>query len=77
MAIGISALVTGLGGVLGPILGAGMVQAFGWSWIFWINVPMTVALIPAALRFVTETFRSTTASSMSSVLCSRASDFWR
>jgi len=55
-AIGIWGGVTGLGGVLGPILGAGMVQAFGWSWIFWINVPIAVALIPAGLRFVTETF---------------------
>ena len=55
-AIGIWGGVTGLGGVLGPILGAGMVQAFGWSWIFWINVPIAIALIPAGLRFVTETF---------------------
>jgi EmrB/QacA subfamily drug resistance transporter len=55
-AIGIWGGVTGLGGVLGPILGAGMVQALGWSWIFWINVPIAVALIPAGLRFVTETF---------------------
>src|SRR5580704_4546286 len=36
-AIGIWGGVTGLGGVLGPILGGGMVQAFGWSSIFWIN----------------------------------------
>jgi EmrB/QacA subfamily drug resistance transporter len=55
-AIGIWGGVLGLGGVLGPILGAGMVQAFGWSWIFWINVPIALALIPAGLRFVTETF---------------------
>ncbi len=55
-AIGIWGGVTGLGGVLGPILGAGMVQAFGWPWIFWINVPIAVALIPASLRLVTETY---------------------
>ncbi len=55
-AIGIWGGVTGLGGVLGPILGAGMVQAFGWSGIFWVNVPIGAALIPAARRFVTETF---------------------
>ena len=55
-AIGIWGGVTGLGGVLGPILGAGMVQAFGWSWIFWINVPIALALIPTALRYVTETY---------------------
>jgi EmrB/QacA subfamily drug resistance transporter len=55
-AIGIWGGVTGLGGVLGPILGAAMVQAFGWSWIFWINVPIALALVPAALRCVTETY---------------------
>jgi EmrB/QacA subfamily drug resistance transporter len=55
-AIGIWGGVTGLGGVLGPVLGAGMVQAIGWQWIFWINVPIAAALIPAGLRFVTETF---------------------
>lgn len=55
-AIGIWGGVTGLGGVVGPILGGGIVQTLGWSWIFWINVPIAVALIPAALRFVTETF---------------------
>lgn len=57
-AIGIWGGVLGLGGVLGPILGAVMVQAFGWSWIFWINVPIAVALIPAGLRLVAETFGS-------------------
>ena len=55
-AIGIWGGVLGLGGVLGPILGAGIVQEFGWSWIFWINVPIAVALIPSGLRFITETF---------------------
>lgn len=55
-AIGIWGGVLGLGGVLGPILGAGMVEAFGWSWIFWINVPIAIALIPAAMRLVDETF---------------------
>jgi len=54
-AIGIWGGVSGLGGVLGPILGAVMVQALGWSWIFWINVPLALALIPATLRYVTET----------------------
>ena len=55
-AIGVWGGVLGLGGVLGPILGAGLVQAFGWSWIFWMNVPIALALIPAGLQFVTETF---------------------
>ena len=55
-AIGIWGGVTGLGGVLGPIVGGGVVQAFGWSWIFWINVPIAAVLIPLTLRFVAETY---------------------
>ncbi|MDQ2747960.1 MAG: DHA2 family efflux MFS transporter permease subunit [Actinomycetota bacterium] len=55
-AIGIWGGVTGLGGVLGPILGGAAVQALGWQWIFWINVPIALALIPAARQFVAETF---------------------
>jgi len=55
-AIGIWGGVTGLGGVLGPILGGAAVQLFGWQWIFWINVPIAIALVPAARRYVTETY---------------------
>lgn len=55
-AIGIWGGVLGLGGVIGPVLGAAMVQVFGWQGIFWINVPIAVAIVPAALRWVTETY---------------------
>lgn len=48
-AIGIWGGVTGLAGVLGPILGAGMVEAFGWSWIFWITVPKCLPGGPSEL----------------------------
>ncbi len=54
-AIGIWGGVLGLGGVLGPILGALLVQSFGWSSIFWINVPIAAVLIPAAHGLIAET----------------------
>jgi EmrB/QacA subfamily drug resistance transporter len=55
-AIGIWGGVLGTGGVLGPIIGAVVVEGLGWQWIFWINVPIAVLLIPAARTFITETY---------------------
>jgi EmrB/QacA subfamily drug resistance transporter len=53
-AIGIWGGVGGLSGAIGPFLGGAVVQAVGWNWIFWINLPLGLALIPAALLRVRE-----------------------
>ncbi len=42
-AIGIWAAVAGLGFGLGPILGGLLIQAFDWSAVFWVNVPLGIA----------------------------------
>jgi EmrB/QacA subfamily drug resistance transporter len=50
---GYFAMVWGSSSVLGPILGGFMTQAYGWPWIFWINLPIgLIALVFAdrALR---------------------------
>jgi EmrB/QacA subfamily drug resistance transporter len=39
---------------LGPLVGGAVVQAASWHWIFWINVPIGVALIPLALARLAE-----------------------
>ncbi len=43
-AIGIWGGVTGLGVSAGPILGGAIVEGLSWHWIFWINVPVGIAV---------------------------------
>jgi EmrB/QacA subfamily drug resistance transporter len=53
-AIGVFGSMSGLALALGPILGGGLVDAFGWRSVFWINVPVVAAAIVCAARFVPE-----------------------
>ncbi|WP_019929434.1 MFS transporter [Nocardia sp. BMG111209] len=53
-AMGIFGGITGLAILGGPVLGGAVVQAATWQWIFWLNVPIGVLLIPAVLSRVTE-----------------------
>ncbi len=46
IAIGLVVAVAEAGSVLGPLYGAGMLQALDWRWIFWVNLP---AGLPLAL----------------------------
>ena len=48
MALGIWSGVSGLGVAIGPLAGGAVVQGLDWHWIFWINVPVGVALLPLA-----------------------------
>ncbi|HWE09645.1 MAG TPA: DHA2 family efflux MFS transporter permease subunit, partial [Solirubrobacteraceae bacterium] len=53
VALGVWSGVSGIAVALGPLVGGGMVQAASWHWIFWINVPIGLALVPlAGLRLV-------------------------
>ncbi len=48
LALGIIGAVTEGGGALGPVYGALIVQHLGWQYIFYLNVPVVIALIVAA-----------------------------
>jgi len=53
-AIGAWAAVSGLGIVLGPLAGGALLEAFDWSSVFWINVPIAAFAIVAGMRLIPE-----------------------
>ena len=56
LALGVWAGVSGLGVALGPFVGGAVVEGISWQWIFWLNVPTGLVLIPLAARYLTESF---------------------
>jgi EmrB/QacA subfamily drug resistance transporter len=56
LAIGAWSGVSGLGVALGPLVGGAVVDGISWHWIFWLNVPIGLALAPLAARRLTESF---------------------
>jgi EmrB/QacA subfamily drug resistance transporter len=54
MAIGVWSGVSGIAVAIGPLIGGAVVQGISWHWIFWINVPIGIAVIPLALRWLSE-----------------------
>jgi EmrB/QacA subfamily drug resistance transporter len=53
-ALGIWSGISGLGIALGPLVGGAVVDGLSWQWIFWINVPLGLALLPLAAGFLQE-----------------------
>ncbi|NJP81273.1 MFS transporter [Streptomyces sp. AA8] len=48
LAYGIKGAVDGLAVVGGPLIGGTLTEHVSWQWIFWLNVPLGLALIPLA-----------------------------
>ncbi|HEY7690894.1 MAG TPA: DHA2 family efflux MFS transporter permease subunit [Gaiellaceae bacterium] len=55
VALGAWGGIGGLAVALGPLVGGAVVSGLSWQWIFWINVPVGLVLIPLALRRLDET----------------------
>jgi EmrB/QacA subfamily drug resistance transporter len=54
IALGVWSGVSGTGVALGPLVGGAVVEGISWHWIFWINVPLGLALLPAAAAALRE-----------------------
>jgi EmrB/QacA subfamily drug resistance transporter len=54
LALGAWGGISGLAVALGPVVGGAIVQGISWQWIFWLNVPIGIALVPLALTRLTE-----------------------
>lgn len=48
MAFGIWGAVNGLAVASGPLIGGSLTEHVSWHWIFWLNVPLGLALLPLA-----------------------------
>src|SRR4051812_47622230 len=47
--------ISGLAVAFGPLVGGAVVSGISWHWIFWLNVPIGLTLIPLALLRLDET----------------------
>jgi EmrB/QacA subfamily drug resistance transporter len=54
LALGVWSGIGGIAVAIGPLVGGGVVELASWHWIFWINVPIGLALIPLAARKLAE-----------------------
>lgn len=54
--LGLFGGVTGLALIAGPLAGGAIVAGLAWPWIFWINLPVGVAVIVLTLRHCPESF---------------------
>ncbi|MBV6696382.1 MFS transporter [Kitasatospora aureofaciens] len=54
LVFGIWSGVTGLAVATGPLIGGSLTEHFSWQWIFWLNVPIGLALLPLAARRLSE-----------------------
>ena len=50
VALGAWSGVAGLAVAMGPLVGGAVVQGISWQWIFWLNVPVGLVLLPLATR---------------------------
>jgi MFS family permease len=54
--LGIFTALTGLAVVGGPVVGGAITEGLAWQWIFWVNVPIGLVVIPLVLRQIDESF---------------------
>jgi EmrB/QacA subfamily drug resistance transporter len=55
LALGAWSGIAGLAVASGPLVGGAVVDGIAWQWIFWLNVPIGILLVPLAYGFLRET----------------------
>src|SRR5947199_2138432 len=50
LALGAWGGIGGLAVAIGPLVGGAIVQGISWQWIFWLNVPIGLLVLPLAAR---------------------------
>lgn len=53
-AIGTWSGLTAVAGAIGPVAGGTIVDHFGWRWVFFVNLPIAVAIVAISLRHLRE-----------------------
>ncbi|WNI23067.1 MFS transporter [Streptomyces sp. ITFR-16] len=56
MALGIFSAATGLAVASGPLIGGSLTEHISWQWIFWLNVPIGLLLLPLARFRLAESY---------------------
>jgi EmrB/QacA subfamily drug resistance transporter len=56
VALGAWGGIGGLAVAIGPLVGGAVVEGISWQWIFWLNVPIGLVVIPLALRRLNESY---------------------
>ncbi len=54
IALGVWSGVSGSAVAMGPLVGGAVVEGISWHWIFWINVPIGLLLLPLTARMLRE-----------------------
>src|SRR5262245_11579080 len=54
VALGAWGGISGLAVAFGPVVGGAVVSGFSWNWVFWLNVPIGLVLIPLVLTRLEE-----------------------
>ena len=54
VALGAWGGIGGLAVALGPLVGGAVVEGLSWQWIFWLNIPIGLILMPLAWKNLTE-----------------------
>lgn len=53
-AFGITSSFGGVGAAAGPAIGSAIIEAGGWRWAFWINVPIALVILVLGMAFFRE-----------------------